>query len=82
MVLSPMNRNTNLLRSVDVSPVRGTGRGLLAESYDAQLSNFPPADLTFKTAMQKRDPLQVKPARVGMWDMLTLQDTYNKKRED
>ena len=36
----------------------------------------------FKTAVQMRDLTSVKPAKIGMWDMLILQDTYNKKKED
>jgi hypothetical protein len=51
-----------------------------------ELSNFPPADLGFKTAVQKRDHLMSstlqKGNKIGMWDMLTLQDQLNYKHED
>ena len=49
---------------------------------NSYFSNFSGTDANFKTAVQVRDPTAVKPQQVNIWDMLALQDTYNKKVED
>ena len=39
-------------------------------------------DIFFKTGPQKRDSSLVRPSKVTAWDVMTLQDTLNKKIED